>query len=212
MKNKIKNFDKIKSSIADDSKKNEKNIFNSIADPILIIDKEHNILDVNSTFLSLVGRNKNRLIGKKCYEIVHGTYKPIEGCPTCKLLEIGNKETCEIYHPGLKKHLLVSSSPILEKGSIKRIVHHIKDISEVKKTEEKYRSIVESSLEGIWQIDNKGITTYASHRMSEILGYSVNEMLGKNFMEFMDKKAKEEAIKLEKQIKKEQKAFKKKKK
>ena len=56
----------------------------------------------------------------------------------------------------------------------------------LKESEERFKKFVDKSLEGIWQIDAQGITTYASPRMGEILGYSVNEVVGKNFMDFMD--------------------------
>ncbi|HKV07993.1 MAG TPA: ATP-binding protein [Thermoanaerobaculia bacterium] len=47
-------------------------------------------------------------------------------------------------------------------------------------SEERYRRIVETALEGIWAIDASGTTTYANPRMAEMLGYTADELLGKN--------------------------------
>ncbi|HLH26705.1 MAG TPA: PAS domain S-box protein [Chloroflexota bacterium] len=53
-------------------------------------------------------------------------------------------------------------------------------------SEERYRRIVETSREGIWIIDAAGNTTFVNHRMAEMLGYGVDEMLGASFLSFMD--------------------------
>jgi PAS domain S-box-containing protein len=53
-------------------------------------------------------------------------------------------------------------------------------------SEEKYRTIVETANEGIWEIDAKGKTSYCNGRMAQMLGRTIDEMLGKEFSEFMD--------------------------
>ncbi|MEI8192160.1 MAG: PAS domain S-box protein, partial [candidate division NC10 bacterium] len=67
------------------------------------------------------------------------------------------------------------------------------DISERKRAEEglreseaKYRQLVESLNEGIWMIDEKAVTTFVNPRMVEMLGYTVEEMLGRHLFSFMD--------------------------
>ncbi len=59
-------------------------------------------------------------------------------------------------------------------------------------SEIRYRRIVETSSEGIWQLDQDNKTVFVNPRMAEMLGYSVDEMLGKSFLDFLmetDKKA-----------------------
>ncbi|MEQ8172840.1 MAG: PAS domain S-box protein [Candidatus Eremiobacterota bacterium] len=67
------------------------------------------------------------------------------------------------------------------------------DITEIKKTEEelrssekKYRELVELAQEGIWMIDDVGYTTFVNDKMCEMLGYTREEMMGKNLFSFMD--------------------------
>jgi PAS domain S-box-containing protein len=55
----------------------------------------------------------------------------------------------------------------------------------LQKSEEKYRRIVETSHEGIWAMDGQFVTTYVNERMAEMLGYTVNEILGKTIQSFM---------------------------
>ena len=56
-----------------------------------------------------------------------------------------------------------------------------------------YRRLVDTVLEGVWLVDIQGNTTYANQAMAGMLGYSVEEMVGRSFFEFMDSKARREA-------------------
>ncbi len=46
-------------------------------------------------------------------------------------------------------------------------------------SENRYRRMVESSTEGIWGMDANHITTFVNNQMAGMLGYSIEEMLGK---------------------------------
>ena len=56
----------------------------------------------------------------------------------------------------------------------------------LRESEEKYRRIVETSIEGIWSMDSDFTTVFVNRKMADLLGYTVEEMLGKPIMEFMD--------------------------
>jgi len=56
----------------------------------------------------------------------------------------------------------------------------------MKKSEEKYRQLVENIHEGIWGIDKDAYITFANPRMAEMLGYSIEEMMGRRLSSFMD--------------------------
>jgi PAS domain S-box-containing protein len=47
--------------------------------------------------------------------------------------------------------------------------------------------------EGIWQLDGHHQTVYANQRMAEMLGFSVEEMMGKSLFDFMDTHARQKA-------------------
>ncbi|MBF0486587.1 MAG: PAS domain S-box protein [Nitrospirae bacterium] len=64
----------------------------------------------------------------------------------------------------------------------------------LQENERKYRQLVELSMEGIWAVDNDGITTFVNHAIADMLGYTVDEMLGVNFLEFMDDEGKIKAM------------------
>jgi PAS domain S-box-containing protein len=49
-----------------------------------------------------------------------------------------------------------------------------------------YEQLLETIQEGIWVIDADSSTTFVNPKMAEILGYTVEEMIGKNLFSFMD--------------------------
>ncbi len=71
-----------------------------------------------------------------------------------------------------------------------QIVHAVKRKraeDALKVSEEKYRRIVETAEEGIWQTDENQIpkTTYVNRHMAEMLGYTPEEMIGRDLTSFM---------------------------
>jgi PAS domain S-box-containing protein len=56
----------------------------------------------------------------------------------------------------------------------------------LQKSEEKYRNIVETANEGIWEIDDQTCTTYVNQKMADLLGYTVEEMIGTSSYDYID--------------------------
>jgi PAS domain S-box-containing protein len=54
-------------------------------------------------------------------------------------------------------------------------------------------NLIATAHEGIWTLDAGGRTTFVNTRMAEMLGYTVEEMLGKSFYDFMDAEQREQA-------------------
>lgn len=55
----------------------------------------------------------------------------------------------------------------------------------IRLSEEKYRTIVETSAEGIALISLDGIFTYVNQRMADMLGYPMDEIVGRSSVDFM---------------------------
>ncbi len=51
--------------------------------------------------------------------------------------------------------------------------------------EERYRSLVETSFDWVWEVDAQGRYTYSSGRVKEILGYEPEEVIGHTPFDFM---------------------------
>jgi PAS domain S-box-containing protein len=54
-----------------------------------------------------------------------------------------------------------------------------------RKSENKYRNIVETYIEGIWIFNEVSETTYVNKKMTEMLGYNREEMIGKFIWDFV---------------------------
>jgi len=79
---------------------------------------------------------------------------------------------------------------LIETGLLKPYNLLFRDLKQseraLRKSEEKYRGLVESLREGIWVVDRKGKTTFINPRMAQMLGYEPEELLGQPLSFFMD--------------------------
>ena len=57
----------------------------------------------------------------------------------------------------------------------------------LRREEERFRRIVETALEGIWMFDTQGSTTYLNRRMADLLGTTVDRVLGTPFQDYVDR-------------------------
>lgn len=63
----------------------------------------------------------------------------------------------------------------------------------LQQSEEKYRSLVETTSDFVWEVDESGAYTYASPAIREILGYEPEEMIGLKIFDFAPSDKKKEA-------------------
>lgn len=87
-----------------------------------------------------------------------------------------------------EKDLLVSYSYIPPD----LVLVHTEDIADRKNTEqklreseEKFRSLIETTSDWIWEVDNNGFYTYSNPQVKDILGYEVSEIIGKKPFDLM---------------------------
>jgi len=56
----------------------------------------------------------------------------------------------------------------------------------LRKSEERYRTIIETAKEGVWIIDTEARTTFVNQQMADMLGYTVEEMMDKTVFDLLD--------------------------
>ena len=109
--------------------------FRSTADAIMILDKDHNIIQANNKMLDIYKIKLDELTGKKCWEVVHNTENFILECPFECAKKSNKRESMELQFDN--KWYLVSTDPILNsQNEITGAVHIMSDITERKKAEE----------------------------------------------------------------------------
>ena len=63
----------------------------------------------------------------------------------------------------------------------------------LRRSEEKYRRIVDTAHEGMWVVDDARTIVFVNQRMAEMLGYSVDEMIGRSARDFIADESSEQA-------------------
>ncbi len=144
-------------------------------------------IEINPAFELQTGITKETVFGKSFREIFPSVgFRDLKHFVEITLL--GKSANIEIFIPELDKYFDVYAFRP-EKGKIAAIFKNVSDHKQMeealRKNEEKYRNIVETSNEGISLNDGKGLLTYANQKMAEMLGYDLNEIIGRNILDFV---------------------------
>jgi len=195
--------------------------FDSITDPVSIQDRDFKLVRVNRAYAKAMNADPEDLVGKFCFEVVHGTDECIPNCPHKQTLETKQPVTIEIFDTRLGKHLEVSTSPRFDgdEGLIGS-VHIIHDITERKQAEKALQetneylddlnkkltasltqrdsaidelsdsmnyieTIMNTSVSGIFVVDEQGKFNFGNEAFSRILGWPMDELIGEPFMKVM---------------------------
>jgi len=87
-------------------------------------------------------------------------------------------------------------SNVYRVGNEQIIQCNIRDVTERRKAEEKFRNLVEVAANWVWEVDTEWEYSYLSPKIKDILGYEVNEMLGKTPFSFMPEQEAERVRKI----------------
>ncbi|QFR48315.1 EAL domain-containing protein [Sulfurimonas lithotrophica] len=74
-----------------------------------------------------------------------------------------------------------------------------KNMQLINETEHRYKNLLESTHNWIWEVDTEGKYTYVSKQVEEILGYKAQEIIGKSPFDLMPK---DEALRIKRAFKK----------
>jgi PAS domain S-box-containing protein len=112
--------------------------FDSTNNAIWILDQDHRVLRSNKTAERFFHRPCGELIGKHCWEIVHGTAQPIPECPILRARKSLCREIMDLQIGDVWFEVTVD--PILDAvGRYAGAVHAVSDITERKRTEERLK-------------------------------------------------------------------------
>ncbi|WP_100614796.1 PAS domain S-box protein [Confluentibacter citreus] len=104
--------------------------------------------------------------------------------------------TVKFIHGICKFEFDTNQKPIGLYGTTQDVTERKKTEKILRESEKKYRQIVETAQEGIWVIDEHNITTFVNNKLCDILGFSKDEMMGKDIYFFMDDDTKPVAAQL----------------
>ncbi|MBN1906250.1 MAG: PAS domain S-box protein [Deltaproteobacteria bacterium] len=159
--------------------------FDSTRSAIWVLDKNQKVIRSNRTSEQVFQQPNDQIVGKYCWEIVHGTKQPIPECPTLRVRNSLKREEMELQVGDKWFHETVD--PILDsKGVYSGAVHIVMDVTnlkhaenELKESEEKFRAIFESTSDGILLADpDSKQFIMANKKICEVLGYTKDEITG----------------------------------
>ena len=86
--------------------------FDAIGDGVSLLDANGHILKCNAALEKLLGKPSADIVGRRCFEVMHGTSAPIEGCPVVRARQTKRRETMELAISD--RHFEVTVDPLLD--------------------------------------------------------------------------------------------------
>jgi len=166
-------------------------IFENSAVAIMVVNEEGRLVSWNQFTEHLLGMGKDDLHARG----VRSLYPPSEWQRVCamNLRRKGmqhHMETKMIRGDGEIIDVDISLSVVQDSDEgISGSVGVVRDITErrhmeeaLRRSERRFRQVVENAREWIWEVDGDGLYTYASPVVEKILGYKVEEILGQKHL------------------------------
>jgi two-component system sensor histidine kinase UhpB len=165
--------------------------FDAINDAVFLFDQEGRIKRCNNAMLLMIGKPFGEIIGRRCWEVLHGVSEPPERCALTRVHKSRHRETEALLRDN--RWFNVSIDPLQnQEGDFLGGVHIMTDITEQKRSEEalqqseeRFRNVVETMKVGLSTVNEKGVLTYANEYYCNMLGYSMDEIIGRSTPDFL---------------------------
>jgi len=165
-------------------------LFSSSPEAALYHDKEGRIININHRFTELFGYTPEEMIGKKIDE---GMIYPANKIKEGKILTqkafngFSDYETIRKKKDGTLVRVFISSAPVIIDKKSQGTIALYRDITEPKKAEEtlqksqqEFASLFRNNPEALVYVDEKGTIININPRFTELFGYTLEEIKGKN--------------------------------
>jgi PAS domain S-box-containing protein len=152
------------------------NTFDSIHDIILAHDADFRIIKANQVLLEHLGQAAADVVGSSCDSALPHKFGEWTGCPYCAMG--GDEEFTEGADPCFGGYSVVSTSSYTEQSSPQKgTIHVVRDITDRRSAEEKYRLLFEQVQEGVYVANPSGQLIDCNDAFVHMLGYSKREEL-----------------------------------
>ncbi|RPH34463.1 MAG: PAS domain-containing sensor histidine kinase [Bacteroidales bacterium] len=164
--------------------------FDTVKDGVCLLDSNQRIIRCNKVMTELFPQMGKNMIGRKCWEVVHGIKEPLNECPILKMKKTLQRENIELKVES--KWLDITVDPIFDvNNSYTGAVHIVRDITERKLAEEAL-TLLNNQLKSTNSTKDKLFSIVAhdlKNPFNAILGFS--ELLVNNHNSYNHKKTEE---------------------
>ncbi|MCP4756057.1 MAG: PAS domain S-box protein [Proteobacteria bacterium] len=157
-------------------------ILDGITTNIAFVNQNLEILWANKTAAESVDKTPEELYGRRCYELWADPEKPCENCPTVRAFQTRKSEHSIIHSPDGRIWDEGGEPAFDVQGNLLGVVEIAQDITErkrteeaLKKSEERYRTVVDNAIEAICVIQD-GMFEYFNPEAVGLFGYTENEL------------------------------------
>jgi PAS domain S-box-containing protein len=158
------------------SQKRWANTFDAMPELSLVHDREFRIQQVNRALLARLGweHEPEKLVGQLAGEVLRKPGATWKNCPYCE----SQKAEVEAPDPVIDSYSIVSTSSYSEEGGGgSSTIHIIRDMTERRAAEERYRTLFEQVREGVFVSSPQGRILECNDAFVRILGYESREEL-----------------------------------
>jgi two-component system NtrC family sensor kinase len=165
-------------------------LLDNASDAILLANEEGNLLEVNRKAGELLGYTRKELLGVNISRIhpKEELEKIINGFKEINKKGLGTVNNTAVLKKDGTTFFVDISGSVIEYSGKKVLQAIFRDITERKKMEEmlrkseqRYRNILESIREGYFELDLDGNYTFANEANCRYLGYTEKELIGMNY-------------------------------
>ena len=151
-------------------------IFDAITDFIVVHDQHDKVLRVNRSLAAMIGVTPAELVGVNMRALMALTSDTASySCPFCRSL---GDDCDEFAHPVFDRTYLVSTSRVHgANGEGLQTIHVLKDISDRREAERRYRELFDNIQEGLFFSTPAGRFIEVNDAMVRMLGYASREEL-----------------------------------
>lgn len=156
----------------------------AVDDLIFIHDRALNIIRANRAYAARAGLDYREIVGKPYWEIFPKQDAPFASC----LQALDERHSAEEeFRLESGETFAMRAYPVHTPGGeylysvhvLRDITQHREAESALEKSEQRYRNLVETTNDWVWEIDQNGAYVYVSPRVRDLLGYEPSEVIGR---------------------------------
>ncbi|MEW5748266.1 MAG: PAS domain S-box protein [Candidatus Thermoplasmatota archaeon] len=174
-------------------------LFESIQDGVSVVNRDMVIERVNPA-MERWYPGSAPLVGKRCYEAYRSRSSPCPVCPVVNTFKSGRPCSQRLAKMGPDGEdagwLEVHSFPVIDgrTGEVEQVIEYLRDVTEQEAAKDssqmselRYRALTDIASDGVLAVDRAGKIVFSSPRVTEILGYLPEEVVGAPFQSLVDR-------------------------